>query len=56
MDANNELRLLRGQMQDERSRREQLMSEQQTLISQLQQQLVGHEQDMMRRLREARDD
>jgi hypothetical protein len=35
IDANNELRLLRGQMQDERARREQMMNGQQQMFSQL---------------------
>jgi hypothetical protein len=36
VDTENELRLMRGQLQDERSRREQIVVEHQNMISQLQ--------------------
>ena len=41
---------------EERTRREQMVIEQQAMITKLQEQIVVHEHDLLRRLKEARED
>jgi hypothetical protein len=51
-----EVRLLRQQFLDERTRREQMIIEQQQMVTKLQEQMVTHEHDLLRRLKDSRDD
>eukprot|EP00347_Sterkiella_histriomuscorum_P013165 403365759 len=56
VELETELKLLRGQLIDERSKREQTFFDQHQLVTQLQQQFHSQEQELHKRLKEHRED